>query len=164
MEEVFQRIIDNNLSDIAGLRVDASIPITQSLINEIIAAALRGDKTITDCQLSIHEQNRVLVHLKTSLLPWRLNLKLKLDTFVDLASFSSPKLRAWLENNQLLGSLGAIFHALPKWARLYGNQVVVDLAYFLRMPEQERLLALIKSVDIRTEAGKAIFDVKIEAG
>jgi hypothetical protein len=162
MDEVFQKIIDNNFSDVAGLRADASIPVSQSLINEIIAAALQENRTIEDCQVSIHEQNRVAMRLKTSLLPWSLNLKLKLDRSVDLASFSSPKIRAWLENNQLLGSLGAFFNALPEWAKLYGNQVVVDLGYFLRTLGQNRLLELVKSVEIRTEEGKAIFDVKIE--
>lgn len=161
MEAIFQKIIDNHFSDVAGLTAAAAIPVPESLINEILAVALQGDKMIAACQVSIHEQNRVSVRLKTSLLPWSLNLKLKLDESVDLASFSSPKIRAWLENNRMLGSLAAFFNALPKWIKLYGDQVVMDLGFFLRTPEQKQLFDLIKSVEIRTEADKAIFDVKI---
>ncbi len=161
MEVIFQKIIANNFSDIAGLTANASIPMSGSLINDIIAVALQGDKTIDSCQLSIHEQNRVSVRLKTSVLPWMLNLKLKLDKSVDFASFSSPKIRAWLENNRMLGSLASFFHTLPEWIKLYDSQMVVDLGFFLHTPEQERLLDLVKSVQIRTEADKAIFDVKI---
>jgi hypothetical protein len=161
MEAIFRKIINNNFSDVAGLTADASIPVSQSLINEIVEVALQGDKTIRSCQVSIHEQNRVSVRLNTTALPWSLHLKLRLDRSVDFASFSSPKVRAWLENNHLLASLGSFFNALPEWARLYGNQVVVDLGPFLRRPEQKTLFELIKSVDIRTDEGNAVFDIKI---
>lgn len=161
MEAIFQKVIDNDFSDVAGLKADASLPMSESLINEVIAVALQRDKTIESCRVSIHEQNQVSVRLKTSGLPWALHLKLKLDTSVDFASFSSPKMRAWLENNRMLGSLAAFFHALPEWIKLYGDQVVVDLGFFLHTLAQKRLLSLIKAVEIRTETGKAIFDVKI---
>lgn len=161
MDEIFQKIIDNDFSDIAGLTVDASLSISQDLIDAVVALALQGDKTIRSAGVSIYEQNRISIRLKTSALPWPLNLKLKLDASVDVTSFSSPKLRAWLENNRMLGSLVALFHALPEWVRLYGNQVVIDLGFFLRSPEQKKIVGLVKAVDIRTEAGKAIFDVKI---
>lgn len=161
MEEIFQKIIDHDFLDLMGLTVDASIPVPGYLIDETIAAMLQGDKTIRSCQISIHEHNQVSVRLKTSLLPWTLDLKLKLDKSVDLASFSSPKMRAWLENNRMLGSLASSFHVLPEWIKLYGDQLVIDLSAFLRTPEQRRLFNLVKSVVIRTETDKMIFDIKI---
>jgi hypothetical protein len=161
MEAIFRKLIASNFADVAGLTAQASIPVSESLLNEIIEVTLQGNQTINTLRVSVHEQNRVSVRLKTSMLPWPLNLKLKLDQSVDFASFSSPKLRAWLENNRFLGSLGSFFNALPEWAKLYGSQVVIDLGFFLRTPEQKRLLVLVKSVEVRTEAGKAIVDVKI---
>ena len=112
--------------------------------------------------LSVHPQNRVSAEIKTTLLPWSLNLKLKIDKLVDFASYSSPKIRAWMENNRFLGSLGSMFNALPEGIKLYGDQIVVDLGAFLPEPKQQRMLALVKSVDIRTEEAKVILDVKIE--
>jgi hypothetical protein len=88
-------------------------------------------------------------------------LKLKLDNSVDFASYSSPKIRAWMENNRLLGSLGSMFNALPEGIKIYGNQMVVDLDVFFRPPGQKQLLELVKSIDIQTEEGKVILDVKI---
>ncbi len=164
MEAIFQKLIANDFSDIAGLTANASIPMSESLINEITAIALQGDETIQSCQVSVHGQNRVSMRLKTKLLPWSLHLKLKLDGSVDFASFSSPKVRMWLENSRLLGSLGSFFKALPEWAKLYGSQIVIDLNSFLRTSEQRKLFELVKSVEISTEEGRAIFDVKIEAG
>ena len=162
MDKIFEKIINNNFSDLKGTIVDATIPIPEYLINELIEATLQGNKNINSCKMSIHGQNRVDVNLKTSLLPWSLNLKLKLDNSVDFASFSSPKIRAWLENNILLGKLGSFFNALPGGVKLYGNQIVVDIPSFLQTPEQRRILDLVKTVDIRTEEGKIILDVKIE--
>lgn len=161
MESILQKIINSNFSDVAGLTADISIPVSQLLVNELIEVALQGSKTFSACQVSIHEQNRVSVRLKTSLLPWPLNLKLKLDNSVDFGSFSSPKVRAWLENNRMLGSLASFFHALPEWIKLYGDQVVIDLGFFLQTPAHKRLLDLVKSVEIRTEADKMIFEIKL---
>lgn len=162
MEEIFQRLIANHFSDLKGTSVSASVPVPEYLINDIVGAALEGNKTISSCQISLYSQNHVDVSLKTKLLPWVLLLKLKLDRSVDFASFGSPKIRAWLENNRLLGSLGSFFNILPEGIKLYGNQVVLDLGTFLPTSEQKRLLQLIKSVDIQTEEGRAIFDIKAE--
>jgi hypothetical protein len=162
MDKIFQKIVRNNFSDLKGTIVDASIPIPQSLINEIIETSLKGNKNVASIRASIHPQNRVSIDIKTTLIPWPLNLKLKLDKEVDLASYSSPKIRAWMENNRLLGSLGSLFNALPEGIKLYGDQVVIDLGAFLRTPEQKRLLNLVKSVGIRTAEGKVILDAIIE--
>jgi len=159
MDEIFQRIIDNNFSDLKGLAVDASIPVPQQLINEIIDAALQENKHIEYCQVSIGGQNRVSVKLKTTLWPWPLDLKLRLFKSVDLAR--SPRIRASLENNLLLGKLGSFFKALPKGINLYGNQVVVDIESFLSTSEHIKILELIKSAEINTEEGKVILDVRI---
>ena len=162
MDKIFQKVIDNNFSDLKGTIVNASVPVPEHLINEIIEAALQGNKNIESCQVSIHGQNRVSANVKTTLLPWSLNLKLKLDDSIDFASFSSPKIRAWLENNILLGRLGSFFNALPEGIKLYGEQVVLDIGTFLQTPEQKRMLAMVKWVGIRTEESKVILDVKIE--
>lgn len=161
MHRIFQKIIDNNFSELKGTIVNATVPVPEPLINELIEISLRGNKSIAACVVSIHPQNRVSADLRTTILPWPLHLKLKLDNSIDFASYSSPKIRAWLENNRLLGSLGSMFNALPEGIKLYGNQVVVDLGAFLQTPEQRRMLELVKSAEIQTEEGKVILDVKI---
>ena len=162
MDKIFQRILDDNFSDLKGMTADASVPVPEYLINEIIAAALQGNKNIDSCQLSIHAENKVTAKLRTTLLPFSLNLRLKLDNAVDFASYSSPKIRAWLENNLLLGKMGTFFKLLPEGIKLYGNQLVVDLSSFLPTPEQRRMLDLVKSIGISTEESKIIVSVKIE--
>jgi hypothetical protein len=162
MDKIFQRILDSNFSDLRGMTADASIPVPEFLVNEFMGVALQGNKNIDSCQLSVHAENKVIARLKASQLPFSINLQLKLDNAVDFASYSSPKVRAWLENNLLLGKLGAFFNMLPEGIKLYGNQLVVDLYSFLQTPQQRRLLELVKSVGISTEESKIFFRVKIE--
>ena len=40
MDKIFQKRIDKNFADLKGATVDASIPVSQSLINEWIEASL----------------------------------------------------------------------------------------------------------------------------
>lgn len=162
MDKIFQRVIQDNFSELKGTVIEATVPVPEGLINEILQAALQGNKNVAFIHASVHSQNRISADIKTTLLPLTLNLKLKLDTAVDFASCSSPKIRAWMENNRLLGSLGSMLNALPEGIKLYGDQVVIDLGAFLRTPEQRRLLGLVKSVAIRTEEGKVILDAKVE--
>ena len=156
MDTIFSRLAEDNFSELAGLSVDSSIPVPEPLVNEIIQVVLRGNRNITSCHVTIHRENRVIVDLKTPMWPWPLNLKLKLFSSVELKP--SPKIRAFLENNLLLGKLGSFFKGLPDWITLYNDQVAIDLGSFLR-PEQKRLLAWVKSLEIKTEENKIILDV-----
>jgi hypothetical protein len=160
MDKIFQRVIDNNFSDLAGLTAEASIPVPEYIVNEIIEAALRGNKKIKNCRVSISGQNKVSVNLKTTLWLWPINLKLRLERSVDFTG--RPKIRASLENNVLLGKLGSLFKALPNGVNMQGDQVVVDVQSFLDTPDQRKILDLIKSIEVRTESGSVILDIKIE--
>lgn len=160
MDAIFQRLIDNNLSDLAGLTVDASIPVPEYLVNEILEAALRGNKNIRECRISIGAQNSASVNIRTPLWLWPINIRLKLERSLDLSS--SPKLIAELENHVFLGKLGALFKILPDGINIENNRVIIDVQSFLETPEQRRLLELLKSAEISTEQAKVVVDIKIK--
>ena len=160
MENIFRKLIDNNFSDLAGLTVDASTPVPERIVNEIIEAALQGNKNITECRVSIGGQNKISAIIKTPLWLWPINLKLRFEKSVDM--IGSPMIRASLENHALLGQLGALFKALPNGINIHGNQVIVDVRSLLETPEQRNMLDLLKSIEIRTEQAKLILDVKIK--
>jgi len=159
MGEIFRKLIDSNFSDLTGLTVDASVPVLEQIVNEVIESALQGNKNIRECHVSIHDRNKVSVNLKTPLWLWSINLKLQLEGAVDFTG--SPKFKIWLENHILLGKLGSLFKALPAGVIIQSKQVIVDIQSFLETPEQRKMLELVKSVQVRTEPGKVIFDIKI---
>lgn len=159
MDRIFQRFFANNFSELPGLKVDASIPVPEELVNEILGVTLRGNKNITYSRVRIHPDNKIDADVRSPLLPWTVHLKMKLFHSVDFTG--SPKLRAFLDNNLLLSKLGSMFHALPKGVTLYNNQIIMDIETFTP-PEHKQLLTLVRSVDIQTEEGKVILKVKLE--
>jgi len=160
MDKLFQKIIANNFSDFAGLVADATIPVPEYLINELVAEFLRGNKNVTSCRIQVEPENLFVVNLRTPLFPLTFNLKLRLDRAVDFKD--SPKIRARLENNALLGTLGSFFsNVLPPGIKMDGNQIVVDLGSFLRTPQEKRLLELVKSAEIHTVERVVVLDVKV---
>jgi hypothetical protein len=161
MDAIFQRLIDSNFSELEGLEIIAKVPVPEPLVNEIIDASLQGNKNLEYCRVSIGGQNRVTANIKSPLWPWPFHLKLKLFREVDFSG--SPKVRAFLENNVLLGKLGALLKALPPGIVLYEDQISVDVGSFLQTPEQKRQLQLVKAVEISTDAGMIVFDVKLRS-
>lgn len=159
MDAIFNRLIDRDFSELPGIKVDATVPVPERLVNEIIAASLRGNKSVEYCRVSIRAQNHVTANIKIPFWPWPFDLKLKLFREVDFSG--SPKARAFLENNVMLGKLGALLKALPEGVLLYEDQVSVDIGAFLR-PDQKRYLKFIKAVEISTEPNQIIIDVKIQ--
>ncbi len=125
MDEIFQRLIDTNFAELSGLTVDASIQVPENLVNEIIQSTLQGNRSITYCRLRISRDNRAVADVKSPLLPWTVHLKLKLFRSVDFTA--SPTVRAFLENNILLGKLGSLLKVLPKGITIHNDQLAMDI-------------------------------------
>jgi hypothetical protein len=159
MEKIFQQLLETNFAELTGLTARASIPVPEQLVNELLDIQLAGNRKITSCRVSIGEQNRMDIHVKTPLVPWVLNFRLKLFHVVDL--MVSPKLRAFLEKNVLIGRIASSLNAFPEGISMYDDQITVDLGMLFEKPEQKELLKWVKSMEIRTEPGKLIVDVQI---
>ena len=158
MDAIFQRLLEDNFAELPGLRVEASIPLPERLLNEVIQILLAGNRGIHEIRAAIRDENRVVLTLKSPMWPLPVHFRLRLFGTVELSP--SPKVRAFLENNVLLGRLGALLKALPEGIAIYKDQVSVDFDTYLT-PEQRRLLTLVKSIEFKTENGKLILQVRI---
>jgi hypothetical protein len=159
MNEILQRLLKDNFSELAGLTVDASIPLPEGLVNEFVGSALQGNKNITEIYIAIHSANKIVISLKTPLWPLSIHLKLKLEPSVDFTN--GAKIRALFENFALLGKLGAIFKAFPEGITMEGDQIMIDVQSFLKEPSQRKWLKLIHSMEITTEEAIITFDIKV---
>jgi hypothetical protein len=158
MDKLFQRLLADRFSELPGLTVNASIPVPEHLVNEFIEIAIRETRNISYCRVSISRGNRASMNIKTPLWPWPLELKLRLEDSPDFAAL--PIIHARLENQVLLAKIGAFLKALPAGISIQGNRVDVDVSSFLNA-DQRRLLELIKSIEIKTEAATLILEVTI---
>jgi hypothetical protein len=160
MDKIFQRLIDGDLADLSGLTVDATITVSEPLANEIVILALEGNPQVEYCRLQIRPANQITLDVKSPRWPWPFKIKLKLFGSVDLTH--SPTIRAFLENNVLLGKLGSLFKMLPDGIHFYEDQIAVDIGVFLNSREQNMLLDLIKTAEIRTEEGRMLIAITIQ--
>jgi hypothetical protein len=159
MEEIIQRLLKDNFSELRGLTVDASIPLPEQFVNEFVQSALQGNKNITEIYIAIHSANKIVINLKTPLWPLSIHLKLKLEPSMDFTN--GAKIRAALENFALLGKIGATFNAFPQGVTMDNDQIIIDVQSFLSTPEQKKWLELIRSMEIKTEEARITFDVKV---
>lgn len=159
MDKTLQRLIDSDFAELHGLSVDASIPVSEQLANEIIDSALQGNPQLEYCRVKIRHENRITCDVKSPRWPWPFSVKLKLFRAVDLTG--SPTVRAFLENHRLLGQLGTLFKALPNEIKIYKDQISVDVGAFLNSQVPKAFLDLVEAVEIRTEEGRIFFDLRI---
>lgn len=159
MEEILQRLIKDDFSELGGLTIHASLPLSEKLVNEFVQSAMQGNKNITDCYVAIHMGNKIVVNLRTPLWPWPLNLKLKIEPSVDFTT--GAKINASLENFALLGKLGAVFNAFPQGITIQDDLITIDILSFIKTTEQRKWLQLIKFLEIQTEEAQMIIDIKI---
>ncbi len=129
MDEIFKRLLADRFSQFEGLKVDASIPVPELIINEVIETTLRGNKKINECRVSIRANNKVSVHLKTPLWFLPINLNLELERSVDITAH--PQIRARLENLVLVGKLGSFFKVLPEGLSLQDDYIVIDPEFYI---------------------------------
>ena len=61
MDKLFEKILANNFSDFAGLVADATIPVPEYLINELVAESLRGNKNVTACRVQVEPENQFVL-------------------------------------------------------------------------------------------------------
>jgi len=161
MASIFEQLNEMNDLELTGLAVNASITVPERLLNDMLSAELRENKTITYCRISIEPQNRVDVHLKTTFWPWPLTLKLKLFSSMDIKP--SLTVRAFLENHVLLAKLGSLLKALPSEVHLYQDQVSVDIGALMKEPPPPKILALLRAANVQTDIGQVILEVRMEA-
>ena len=160
MDEILQRLAEGNFSELAGLTLDASIPLSEQLVNEFVGSALQGNKNITSCYVAIHRDNKIVVNLRTPFWPLPIDLKLRLEPSADFTN--GPKVKASLENYALLGKLITSFKALPQGIIIQDEEVIIDVRSFLSTAQQQKWLDLIKSVQIKTEEAKLHLDIHIK--
>lgn len=160
MEEIIQRLLKDNFSELPGLTIDASIPLPEQLVNKFVQSVLQENKNVTDCYIAFHSGNNVAINLKTPLWPWPVHLKLRVESSVDFTH--GARVSASLENFALLGKLGALFKAFQQGITMENDRITINLEAFLKEPVQRKWLSLIKSMEIRTEEAGITLDIKIE--
>lgn len=152
--------------DLAGTTINATVPVSERLLNEIVAATLPKNVPVRDVRVHPEPGNRFSVRIapKAAFLP---QLTLKLDIERQPQFPTQPELVLRMATmGGLLGFASAAFpiaSMLPPGVRLEGERIVVDLRALAHREGVLDLLELVKDLQITTEAGRLIVRVSAEA-
>jgi hypothetical protein len=149
--------------DLSGARVSASIPVSERLINELVAASMPSHVPVREAHVHPEAGNRFAVRLtpKSAFLP-SLTIKLVIERQPDLPGSPELVLR--------LASLGGLFgiaagafpiaQMLPPGVRLEGELIYVDLRAMAAQRGAADLVQYLRQLRVTTEDGRAILQME----
>lgn len=162
--DLLQRQQRDGFLDLAGTEVAATIPITDRLINELIASSLPSGGKIREILVQAEEGNRVTARVRlsaSSLLP---------AIPVTLAIEDQPKLPEQpvlgLRLSQASGFVALAASALPSMVTLPpgisldGDRIRLDIRRLLAERHMEGLLEHLTHLRVNTRAGAIILEVR----
>ena len=148
---------DSKFRELAGARVSGSIPISERLLNEIVAVTMPKNLPVREVSVRPEQGNRFSVRIapKAAFLP-QLTVKLEIEKQPQFPT--SPELVLRMATmGGLLGLAGAAFpiaSMLPPGVRLEGNRIIVDLRALAHREGLVDLLDLVRELEITTDAGR----------
>lgn len=165
MKELIERLIAeqkaSGFRDIAGTHVEGRVPLTQALMNEAVAGALRGKNLpLKGATILVTTGNRLIIGLQHGILfaPKRVEI-----TFPPQANLAEdPILRMRLHLGGLGGVLAGFAAALfpgkfPEGVSLSGDQLAIDMRRLLQSRNLGEFAPLLRSLRFQSETGTLWF-------
>ena len=160
---ILQSLQSTGFRDLAGTDVAATVPISERLINEFVAASLTNHRHLREASVHPEAGNRFSVRVspRAAMLP---SLTIKLEIVRQPEMPHAPELVLKMATmGGLFGMATAalpIAQMMPAGVRLDGDHIHVDLRTFAAQAGAADVLAYVRDLRITTEAGKAILHLK----
>jgi hypothetical protein len=148
---------DAGFRDLAGTRISGSIPVSERLLNQLVAATMPKNLPVREVTVRPEPGNRFSVRIspRAAFLP-QLTVKLEIEKQAQFPTSPEIVLRMATMGG-LLGLAGAAFpiaSMLPPGVRLEGERIVVDLRELARREGVADMLELVRELDISTDEGR----------
>ena len=148
---------DAGFRDLAGTRISGSIPVSERLLNQLVAATMPKNLPVREVTVRPEPGNRFSVRIspRAAFLP-QLTVKLEIEKQPQFPISPEIVLRMATMGG-LLGLAGVAFpiaSMLPPGVRLEGERIVVDLRELARREGVADLLELVRELDISTDEGR----------
>jgi hypothetical protein len=163
--ELLTALQSSGFRDIAGSRASAQIPVSRSLVNRLVAQALRGSSTpVREVDVRPHNGDEFDVVLTLS---WPLVPPLKVAVRVARQP-EFPASPVLVFHWSLLGAVGALasrviasLDRLPAGIRLDGERLLVDIPVAAGRGPAVTLLPFVKKLELHTIDERFIVDVEL---
>lgn len=147
----------SGFADIAGAQVTATLPLSERLLNQVIAANLPPGGPLRHAELHAHPGERLTLRValsKPSFVP-PFNVTLQIERQAQLPE--SPVIVLRLAGASglmaIAGSMAGLAMGLPPSMRLDGDRIHVDLRAMLRPHGADTLLDLLEELYVATGEG-----------
>jgi hypothetical protein len=148
---------------IAGAHVAAFIPVSASLLNEVLARALPSSAPVSDVHIEPQAGNALRVHLRIARAPIipPLTITLLIERQPQLPD--SPVLVLRLASSGLTvlaRAANRFLEALPPGVRMENDLILVDIAELLRQRGALIWLQYVRELEITTAPGAVLLSVR----
>lgn len=162
--EIFHYLQSTGFQDLSGARFSGTIPVSERMINEVIAASIPPGGHVREVQVRPEPDNRFSVKItpRTGFFP-SITVKLSIARQPELPA--SPVLVLKMAMGGLMGFASSalpIANMLPQGVRLEGEHILVDLRAMASQRGFADLFQYARQLRVSTEAGRAV--VHVEAG
>ena len=161
---ILEQLRATRFTDLHAARIAASIPISERLLNELVAVSVPPSAPVRDVTIRPQAGDRFAVRARLTrfdFLP-AINLTVVIERQAELPD--SPLVLRLLSVPGLIAMVGAvasIASKLPSGIRMDKDCVLVDLKTLAEHQGYADLLQLIRSLRIRTEEGRVIVETDV---
>lgn len=165
LPEVLRHLRSSGFRDIAGSRFAATVPLSESLVNQIIASSLPPNAPVRSVVLQAASGDHLSVRVspKAALMP-SLTLKLAIDEQPQLPGSAVLVLRMATLSGLFGLASGAIAGMLPPGVRLDGERILVDLRTMAHDRGAGDLMDYLTRLEVRAEQGRIVLHVEAAVG
>lgn len=161
---IFNHMQATEFRDLAGARFAGTIPVSERIINEVIAAALPPGGHVREVHVHPEAGDRLAVKItpRTGFFP-SITIKLSIERQPELPDSAVLVLR--MAMGGLMGFASSalpIGSMLPPGVRMEGDRILVDLRAMAAQRGFGDLMPYVRHLRVTTEEGRAV--VHVEAG
>lgn len=163
LARVLDRLRASGFRDLAGARVTASLPVSEPLLNDIVAGLLPRAGPVRRVTLQPQEHDRVAVRVKLTkpgfLPPLSATLAIERQPVLPQAPQLVLRVLGLPGLLRLAGPFLSVGTLLPPGIDLQGDLLIVDLAALLAQHGAGDLLGYVERLELRSAPGRLIVDV-----
>lgn len=147
-------------ADVAGIRVSATLPVSDRLLTRVVLAQLPPAASISAFELRAHQGNRLTIRVRLarpSFLP-PFTIPFTIERQPDLPQSPVFVLRMGSIGGllALAGPVVRFFDVLPPGVQLQNDRVLVDVKTLLEQHGAELALTFLEQLEITTDEGRVV--------
>jgi hypothetical protein len=166
ISELLASLHESSFKDVAGSRASVRIPVARSLVNAVVAQALKGKSApVKSIDVQPHDGDRMDVIVDVT---WPFVPALTFGVTIERQP-SFPASPILVLHWSLLGAVGALasrfvkgLDRLPPGIRLEGEFVVLDLPVLMAGTPAAAALPYIRNLQVHTAEGRLVLEADLE--